>query len=194
MNILPDKDQNNLALTEPSLAEKAAVTATTPATSPENSPGPPKPKRRWLAVLVVSLLLIAAVTGWLVFMLNRPPIEIKALPPGPPTAQATSPVQVTGSSGSPAAASSHPPVTTTPPAAKIQGYGVVISRVLNMRSAPNTDASVLKSLKSGDIVELANRNGGWYQTGDGLWISAAYLEVRQTRPEAESYARELAST
>jgi hypothetical protein len=53
---------------------------------------------------------------------------------------------------------------------------------------------VIKSLKSGDIVELTSRNGGWYQTNDGLWISAAYLEVRQTRPEAESYARELAAT
>lgn len=77
---------------------------------------------------------------------------------------------------------------------KIQGYGVVTSKELNMRSAPNTDATVIKSLKSGEIVELISRNGGWYQTTDGLWISASFLEVRQTRSEAESYAREIASS
>ena len=77
---------------------------------------------------------------------------------------------------------------------QIQGYGVVTSKELNVRGAPNTDATVIKSLKSGDIVELISRSGGWYQTVEGSWISASFLEVRQTRSEAESYAREIASS
>jgi uncharacterized protein YgiM (DUF1202 family) len=144
-------------------------------------------------------VVIAAVGGWLVFALNRPPVEINAQSPGPATTQTTQPAQtpaarITGATGSQIIAPGQPTAAETgPTTTKIQGYGVVISKVLNMRSAPNTEASVIKSLKSGDIVELTSRNGGWYQTGDGLWISAAYLEVRQTRPEAESYARELAA-
>ncbi len=199
MKELPNKDKN-LAPAQPPSQEK---TTFTPATLPKNSAGS---KGYWLPFMLVSLLLIGAVVGWLIFALNRLPIEINNGPSPTLTspAQTTQPLQPTTvvaqatrtASGIPttAAASSQVQTSTTASSgSKIQGYGVVISRVLNMRIAPNTDATVLKSLKSGDIVELSSRNGGWYQTNDGLWISASYLEVRQTRPEAESYARELAS-
>jgi uncharacterized protein YgiM (DUF1202 family) len=197
MNKLPDKDQN-LPLTQTSQPEKPAAN---PATFQASGPEPKRNSGLWLRLLLVSLVVIAAVGGWLVFALNRPPVEINALSPGPATTrttQSSQPAQtpaarITGATGSQIAASGQPTGATRPTSAKVQGYGVVISKVLNMRSAPNTDASVIKSLKSGDIVELTSRNGGWYQTGDGPWISAAYLEVRQTRPEAESYARELAA-
>lgn len=104
-----------------------------------------------------------------------------------------------GRTGSPSGATGGPPTPTLIVAKnqsqpQVQGYGVVTSKVLNLRSAPNTDATVIKSLKSGDIVELISRSGGWYQTNEGLWVSASYMEVRQTRPEAESYARELAAS
>lgn len=195
MKELPDKDKNLLP-TQTSFGKK---TTFTPATLPKKSSGP---KGSWLLGLLVILLLIATVTGWLLFALNRPPIEISNGPA--PTAtnpvQTTQPLQPTvaqasrAASANPTTAAPSRASTTNTPGPKIQGYGVVISKVLNLRSAPNTDATVIKSLKSGDIVELTSRNGGWYQTSDGLWISASYMEVRQTRPEAESYARELASS
>jgi cytoskeletal protein RodZ len=195
---LPDKDKN-LQPTQISIQGK---TTFTPATRQKKSSGPKGP---WLLGLLVIVLLITAVTGWLLYALNRPPIEISNDPSLAPTspAQTTQPLQPTIAQAS-RSASTNPTTaapsraatisTTNTPNPKIQGYGVVISKVLNLRSAPNTDATVIKSLKSGDIVELTSRNGGWYQTSDGLWISASYMEVRQTRPEAESYARELASS
>jgi hypothetical protein len=195
MNKLPDKDQN-LPLTQTSQPEKPTAN---PATFQASGPEPKRNPGLWLRLLLVSLVVIAAIGGWLVFALNRPPVEINAQSPGPATTQTiqlaqTPAARITGATGSQIAAPGQPAAATVTTTAKIQGYGVVISKVLNMRNAPNTEASVIKSLKSGDIVELTSRNGGWYQTGDGLWISAAYLEVRQTRPEAESYARELAAT
>ena len=193
-NELPDKGKS-IPKTQTATQEKAKFTPTT------LSPKSPGPKRPWLLILLVFILLIAAASGWLLFALNRPGIEISngptptpvmatpslQPPVSPNTRTATTPVSAApGQQARPSTAA-----TTGP---KIQGYGVVISKVLNMRSAPNTEATVIKSLKSGDIVELTSRNGGWYQTIDGFWISASFLEVRQTRPEAESYARELASS
>ncbi len=71
------------------------------------------------------------------------------------------------------------------------GFGVVTSRNLNLRTSPNTEAAVTGTLKLGDIIALARRDGAWYQTGTGAWVSALYLEVRESKAEAESYAREL---
>ena len=174
-----------------------------------------------MIALFVLVLLVAVVSGWLLFALNRPGIEIHSgatVSPGPSVSasvQAVAPgqkatTQPTRSAGQadtpgPTAAIAGTAANSTAPTPtlivvnnqsrpQIQGYGVVTSKILNLRSAPNTDAPVIKSLKTGDIVELINRSGGWYQTSEGLWISASYMEVRQTRPEAESYARELASS
>jgi hypothetical protein len=155
--------------------------------------------------LLVSLLLLGAGVGWLIFTLNRPPIVINSGTPGISPASTTlqaqpTTAQSTQAPGQTVAPGSQTPLTanaapsgTTAVVSKAQGYGVVISRTLNMRGAPNTEAAVIKTLKSGDIIEIASRSGGWYQTTEGLWVSGSYLEVRQTRLEAESYARELAT-
>lgn len=70
-------------------------------------------------------------------------------------------------------------------------YGVITSKVLNLRKQPNTGAAVIGSLKFGQIVKLVRQLGGWYQTDTNGWVSALYLEVRQTYPEAQAYAAEL---
>jgi uncharacterized protein YgiM (DUF1202 family) len=176
-----------------------------------------KTKSPWRIMLFILFLLVAAAGGWVLLALNRPGIEIKSgatahpsvsaqaqLAPASRTAstQATLTTAITGTvsvtnstgTGTPGAPTPTLVVAKNQSQPQIQGYGVVTSKVLNMRSAPNTDATVIKSLKNGDIVELASRSGGWYQTIEGWWVSASYMEVRQTRPEAESYARELASS
>ncbi|MBN9392103.1 MAG: SH3 domain-containing protein [Chloroflexi bacterium] len=200
-----EKDKN---LT-PAKTNYQAKSAFPAATSPLSATSK-KAKSPWRTPLFFFFLLVVISGGWFLFALNRPGIEIKsgatpgasvqAAQPGPgqtaitqASAQATTSA-TPGPSGAAIAPTPTLIVAKNPTKPQIQGYGVVTSKILNLRSAPNTDATVIKSLKSGDIVELSSRSGGWYQTTEGLWVSAAYMEVRQTRAEAESYARELATS
>jgi uncharacterized protein YgiM (DUF1202 family) len=205
-----EKDKN-LTPAKTNYQAKAAIPA---ATSPLSAT-PKQAKSPWRTPLFFFLLLVVISGGWFLFALNRPGIEIKsgatpgpsvtasvraALPGQTTIAQASAQVTipVTPATPGPSGAATAPTptliVVKNPTKPQIQGYGVVTSKVLNLRSAPNTDATVIKSLKNGDIVELISRSGGWYQTTEGLWVSASYMEVRQTRAEAESYARELATS
>ena len=153
-------------------------------TDPPTAPrlGRPSPARPavWMVAAVVILGLMA-VGGWAWFIFNSLTSSPTAVPT--PVSQIAPP--------RPAINSPLTSVTTAPTTRSAVAYGVVTSRVLNLRSEPSTASASLRSLKNGDIVALARRSGGWYQTDDGGWISALYLEVRQTRDEAESYAREL---
>lgn len=167
-----------------------------------------KPVR--IAMWLVSGLALVVALGWLGYalLLNKPsaPSGEAAISPAP-LVSSSSPL----SSRSPSSpASSYPGVTfapTTPvpggttsrrpnlikpvPSAVPIGFGVVTSRSLNLRVEPSTEAAIIGGLKFGDIVTVIRRDGGWYQTSEGGWLSALYLEVRQTKIEAESYAREL---
>ena len=202
-----EKDKN-LTPVRTAYQAKSALPATSPLTATSR-----KPRSLWRNPLFFFFLLVLISGGWFLFALNRPGIVIKSgTTPAPsasasvqaaqsgPVQNATTPSSTIQTSPNPVqtgAAWAPTPtliVVSNPSRAQIQGYGVVTSKVLNLRSAPNTDATVIKSLKSGDIVELVSRSGGWYQTTEGLWVSASYMEVRQTRAEAESYARELAAS
>ncbi len=204
-----DKNKN---LT-PARTDSQAKTATTASSVTQSTPK--KTKSPWRTMLFIFFLLVAAVGGGLLVALNRPGLEIKSRPTRAPSisdqAQLAPPNRTATAQAAPSTVTNGTPSTTRTAGAtggvptptlvvaknqsqpRVQGYGVVTSKILNMRSAPNTDATVIKSLKNGDIVELISRSGGWYQTAEGLWVSASYMEVRQTRPEAESYARELAA-
>jgi uncharacterized protein YgiM (DUF1202 family) len=70
-------------------------------------------------------------------------------------------------------------------------YGIITSKVVNLRSGPSVDATVISSLKLGQLVQLTHRTGSWYQTEQGYWVSALYLEVRQSLQEAQAYSAEL---
>ncbi len=155
------------------------------ATPPAKIQRPP-----WWALTGVGLLVVATVSGWLyvAFLRNSP--APSPLPTSPNPSQITRLPQSPNISG-PANTSSSVAVVTPPIAATPLAFGVVISRALNGRDAPTTAGVVTKPLKRGDILELTRRNGGWYQTTEGYWISALFIEVRLTRAEAESYAREL---
>ena len=70
-------------------------------------------------------------------------------------------------------------------------YGIVTSKSLNLRASPSTDAQVKGSLQFGQIIRLTRRSGGWYQTDQGSWVSALYMEVRLTYLEAQAFSNEL---
>lgn len=141
------------------------------------------------AVLLVALIALLVALAWLVvaFYLKPAAFSDSADPsPATPVSANLTPTVTLAVVVSPKGTLIKPPPSVTP-----LGYGVVTSRTLNLRGAAGTNATVIGSLKLGDIVELVRRDAGWYQTSEGAWLSALYLEVRQTRVEAESYAREL---
>lgn len=145
-----------------------------------------------LALVAVTLLVLAALGGWTAFALIRFLPESATTTAtaisGPATRQARTTSPVSPVSGTTTNSSA---VSLTNQSVKPLAYGVVISNILNVREAPTTASAIIRPLKSGDIVGLVRRNGGWYQTTDGRWVSAVFLEVRLTLAEAESYAREI---
>lgn len=83
-------------------------------------------------------------------------------------------------------------------------WGVVKSNYLRMRTKPLKTASVLDGLTKGTIVEvlsstekeetIENETSYWFRINlDGLkgWVFGAYLEVLDSRSNAEAFAREL---
>jgi hypothetical protein len=146
-------------------------------------PSEPRPTPLWALFGVIFLVLVAA-GGWLTYILTRPTSESKSVVT--PTV-----IRVSTTRTAPPTLTIGSALLPTQPASQPLAYGVVISRILNLREAPGTDAAIIRSLKNGDIIELTRRSGGWYQTTDGTWVSALYLEVRRTRAEAESYTREM---
>lgn len=83
------------------------------------------------------------------------------------------------------------PTVATDPHIGTPIYGVVTSKALNVRASPSTTASVVGSLSLGQVVTLVKREATWYQTDSGGWVSALYVEVRQTYVEAQAYSAEL---
>ncbi len=83
-------------------------------------------------------------------------------------------------------------------------WGVVTSNYLRMRTNPSKTASVLDGLTKGTIVEvlsatekeetIEDETALWFRISlDGLkgWVFGAYLEVLDSKSNAEAYAREL---
>ncbi len=184
-------------MTQPSEEIRPATLQPTPPLETIAVPGAKSNRDRpaWWLVLAVGGLVIAAVGGWLAYLITRPgPLPTQPPRTNPSPSSVTVAVTVAQPGPTTVLAGTNPAVTaatTPPPTQPPLAYGVVTSRVLNLRTAPSTDAPVFSSLKNGDVVELAGRNGGWYRTTDGHWVSAFYLEVRQTRAEADIYAREI---
>ncbi len=142
------------------------------------------------AMLLVAVLALLVAAGWLgyAFFSRSGPLQTTLVTSVPATTSQSKP-QTTASS--PPSVNPRALTANVPAATPFSGFGVVTSRTLNLRAEPNTQATIIGSLKFGDIAALVRRDGGWYQTEQGAWISALFLEIRQTRPEAESYAREL---
>lgn len=61
---------------------------------------------------------------------------------------------------------------------KCTGSGVRI------RSGPGTNYKILGSMYKGEVVEVSEKQGGWYKTSKGGWSSANYLMLVQQAPVA----------
>ncbi len=137
----------------------------------------PAGRAGWAVATAVIIVMLGLGAGWWAFGMNR--ISPSAISP---TLTPNNSISV-----------SQPPTTVTPgPTAQpVMAYGVVTSSQLNLRTEASTTSNTLGTLNRGDIVPLVRRSGGWYQTAGGGWLSALHMGVRQTRLEAESYAREI---
>ncbi len=142
-----------------------------------------------LAVFFVVTLVFATFLSWLVAasLLKASPLLINMASPTSPPSSLSAPT-----------ISSPPELSLTPTLPEKVGtptpvifYGIVISENLNLRSAPGTQGPVQGTLKLGEIIPLIKREGAWFQTTAGFWVSALFIEVRQTRDEAESFHNEL---
>jgi len=141
-----------------------------------------------MAIVLVGVLGVLVALAWLGFALWPKAASSEAFQPSPvPTFTPRVTARAISAVASLAPTTLPKPVVTAIPTA----FGVVTSRTLNLRAEPNLQASLVGTFKFGDIVPLVRRDSSWYQTSEGGWLSALFLEVRQTRAEAESYAREL---
>ena len=58
--------------------------------------------------------------------------------------------------------------------------GTVTANVLNVRSGPNTNSSIIAKLKKGTVINLLSKSGNWYKTkvnGKEGWVSGDYVKV-----------------
>jgi len=94
-----------------------------------------------------------------------------------------------------------------PPDSILKGHsnwGVVTSNYLRLRQRPAKNSEVLTGIPKGMIVEILSNTekmeilekvtAFWYRINfDGLygWVFGAYIEVFNTRQEAESYSKEI---
>lgn len=75
-------------------------------------------------------------------------------------------------------------------------HAVVVTDGLNVRAEAGTQAPVLRVLKVGEIVLLADDEEDadglhWFRLEDGGWIAAEHVQIYRTRQEAEEAARQL---
>lgn len=54
----------------------------------------------------------------------------------------------------------------------------VISTTLNMREGPSTSFPAKGALKKGDRVTATKEQSGWFQIGNGLWVSSGYSYLK----------------
>lgn len=58
---------------------------------------------------------------------------------------------------------------------------------VNERTAPNTDAKVVRQHDAGERIEVIQKKHGWYQLVNGNWMSAKYLSEKSKAKETYSY-------
>ena len=63
-------------------------------------------------------------------------------------------------------------------AAEVNGYGIVDATKLNIRTSPNTNASIKSTLCDGEVVEIVTKTGEWYEIlfeGESFYVHADYI-------------------
>ena len=77
------------------------------------------------------------------------------------------------------------PVTPPPAAAALKGK--VTSKFLNVRTGPSTSNPKVSQLNQGDVVNLLQKSGGFWQIAAGQFVSADFIQVlaNTTSPTAK---------
>ncbi|MBP5181165.1 MAG: C40 family peptidase [Clostridiales bacterium] len=116
-----------------------------------------------------------------------------ALPTATPTPSPT-PVPTATPTPVPVATSTPTPAPTTAPAASVSetpyNATVYASCVMNVRSGPGTEYSLITGLNPGDAITVtASTDNGWYRTADGYYVKADLcLDTAPTQPAPASSA------
>ena len=61
--------------------------------------------------------------------------------------------------------------------------GTVTASVLNVRSGPTTNSSVVTKVNKGTVISILSKSGNWYKTkvnGKEGWVSGAYVTINKT--------------
>ncbi len=73
---------------------------------------------------------------------------------------------------------------TTSPTTTITKTGIVTATVLNVRSSPSTNSSVLTTLRKGSTVNIVSNSNGWHNiklaNGQTAYVSSAYINENST--------------
>lgn len=67
------------------------------------------------------------------------------------------------------------------PVAKPTESGVITAAQLNVRAGAGTDAKVVRTLKSGDKVEIYEKKDGWLRIANGEWVSAKFVKISDAK-------------
>jgi uncharacterized protein YgiM (DUF1202 family) len=66
------------------------------------------------------------------------------------------------------------------------GQGRVVSKLLNIRNGPSTANDKVGQLNQGDVVNLLKSLPGWWQIGDGQYVSADYIQAISGDPATDA--------
>lgn len=76
--------------------------------------------------------------------------------------------------------------------------GIVNASVLNVRSGPSTNTSILSTIKKGDLVEILSTNNGWHNirlsNGQLAYVSSNYITESTTNTPTSSIKTGFVST
>ena len=128
-------------------------------------------------------------------LLSEDEIVLPTATPTPlPTATPTpTPVPTAAPTATPTAT----PAPTQAPAYTETSYSATVyaSCVMNVRSGPGTDYSLITGLNPGDSIEVtATTDNGWYRTSDGYYVKADLcLDQAPEAPAADTGSSALAS-
>lgn len=67
--------------------------------------------------------------------------------------------------------------------------GTVTASVLNVRSGPTTNSSVVTKVNKGTVISILSKSGNWYKTkvnGKEGWVSGAYVTINKTSTNSGS--------
>ncbi len=103
----------------------------------------------------------------------------------------------------PAPTSAPTPVATTAPTTAVtpaaSSFGVVNTDGLRVRTGPGTDYRIVGSLQRANVVTIYERKADaagqqWFRIADGQWVHGGYVDVYNSKDEADKSAAQMSSS